>query len=639
MSNDKRTPAKVNPRLRCQGRNPEYATIVPEQPKEAGVRLLREWQPEAFQKMKDARFGLLVAPCGGGKSTLQCALAAEQVRATDGMQRQLILVPQSHISAGFCRWDEAGEISIKVWNNSQPMVWRVDHDFCNTSEPRIMAALKAWLLRDPVAGLGPVAATTSHAAFARLWSSLDDSEKAKAVRFLTLRIDEAHHVNGICGEEGLDPGNEYVKLGDACRYILGCDPRVHAGLHLTTATPFRGDHSRILSDSVRSRFAEYWRDWVDHWKTLKIEDFKVRFLEYRGSPTPDVVAAIASERQEKHLWIVPAKGRLDRMSGEDGDRQVQEMIADLRTAWPEARILDLVTQATQDQNKALLLKEPKTPEDGAGSYDVVLTCMLGREGTDWCPCSRIHHTSPEGSSSLAVQTIGRAFRKFKGKRNVKIDYYIPEMPKPGDDETGKRELLSDRTNCLLVLMQINDMSDPILVTAFPKATGKSSRKAKGQEQEEPKKVRLEELIGPELVQQLRAEMVEMLALPLQPGEDGTRRQALENAMKELMEANGLDPENKEILLHLVAQGARMISPVLRDMGIDVSFLRESDFDKVQKIEQELASGSALWGTDELDEEQWAKLREILDGLADEKKRILLEAAMDEDSEGPRGWKG
>lgn len=83
----------------------------------------------------------------------------------------------------------------------------------------------------------------------------------------------------------------------------------------------------------------------------------------------------------------------------------------------------------------------------------------------------------------------------------------------------------------------------------------------------------------------------------------------------------------------------MISPVLRDMGIDVSFLRESDFDKVQKIEEELASGSALWGTDELDEEQWAKLREILDGLADEKKRILLEAAMDEDSEGPRGWKG
>src|SRR3954470_15603999 len=67
----------------------------------AATKTLLEWQWEAFDKIKDSRFALISAFCGSGKSFLQVVLEISDVVDSGYRQKQLIVVPQQHISEGF----------------------------------------------------------------------------------------------------------------------------------------------------------------------------------------------------------------------------------------------------------------------------------------------------------------------------------------------------------------------------------------------------------------------------------------------------------------------------------------------------------------------------------------------------------
>lgn len=64
---------------------------------------LLPWQKDAFDTLKGARFSFAVAFMGSGKSYVQLTLGADEIIKSKYKQKQLIIVPQSHIHAGFVK--------------------------------------------------------------------------------------------------------------------------------------------------------------------------------------------------------------------------------------------------------------------------------------------------------------------------------------------------------------------------------------------------------------------------------------------------------------------------------------------------------------------------------------------------------
>jgi hypothetical protein len=608
-------PTKVGS-LRVEGVNPEYDDtkwiVVPN--KEA--KELRWWQPDAFDTLKDARFGFAIAFCGSGKSILQVALAVHDVIQSGWTQKQLIVVPQSHISRGFIGDEDLDYIPILV--DGEKYEWKVSHNFCDAKSQEVLANLKAWLLTSGeklsrkfrgkiVSGLNAVA---SHQAIGLVWSKLTDAEKAKAINNLTFRPDEAHHIKGVFDqdEDELTDGQKLAiemesnNLGDICRYIINCKDKT-SKLHLTTATPHRGDKGIILSPAVQKMFTVYFLDWLDHWKTLGIHSFVVEYEEYDGDPIEQVVAKIKSEPAEKHMVVVPSTTHKWRPLGQ---HEYDRLLKRLSEEVPAMRVLDLVTQGTQAKNKALLLKEPKTAASGKSNFDIIITCMLGREGTDWCPCSRVHNTACENSIPLAIQTIGRPFRRFTGKTKVLIYYYVHRFAEPKKGLT-KRALLSDRTNALLLIMQIDEMVHPIFVPNIPNGVEPDEDGDEDGHSEKPQS--LAELFGERYLDMKQDLFEEVEAL-----EDKTP-EALDSIIEAIMDDYGIEDNRDGVKDALRVLILRVLSPQLKDFGIDVKFMRENGFDKIVE-KYNLAQSSIYFGGD-FGSSEWQTVREIYQDHWDE----------------------
>jgi quinol monooxygenase YgiN len=336
-------------------------------------------------------------------------------------------------------------------------------------------------------------------------------EVAKNTSFF---IDEAHHIKG--GELEID--EDYNQLGKIVYKILDNAEKNNSAVRLTTATFNRGDQGIIVKSDYLKKFDRFDLDFIDHFATLDIKKVFVNFEEYEDDPIFQIVENIRQELKERHLIVVPSRSSKWRKTDINLERLKEKLFKMLieEGVNPNEVILDLVTESTQKQNKAILLKEPKERYDENPDYiskiRVVITCMLGREGTDWCPCSRIHHASIElGSTTLAIQTLGRLFRKFKGKDNVAIIYYIKKF-NPLKESANKKEFISDRVNAMLCLMIIDDLMQPIMI--LPNLPS-SAHKGPKRKHNKPKKndrrgFRLGQIFGEENFENIKREIFEKI---------------------------------------------------------------------------------------------------------------------------------
>jgi len=359
-------------------------------------------------------------------------------------------------------------------------------------------------------------------------------------------------------------------------------------------------------------------DWIEHFKTLGIEEFYLEYEEYIGDPIDQIVAKMAFEPNEKHMVVIPSTTRKWRQNGKD---ELVQLLREIYKIVPKERVLDLVTQSTQARNKELLLAEPSTPDSGESKFDVVITCMLGREGTDWCPCSRVHNGAPEGSTTLAMQTIGRPFRRFEGKTKVRIYYYVHQFPQPKKGMT-KRELFSDRTNCLIYCLQLDDMYNPIMVTVIP--NGKKGKRTKGQS---ATSVPLSDIFGDQY-QTMKIDLIEEIECL----EEKTSKE-IDSVIEDVLDKYGIEDADDGVKDALRALSLRMISHKLRDLGIDVSFIREEGFDKI--IEKHgIKNMSIFFGS--YNKKDWKIIRDIvkhsfLDNVA-KIKEIGIENVKEQDKD-------
>lgn len=428
----------------------------------------RTWQIDILGMFADSQFSALTAGCGSGKSTAGVALAIEDVLRSGRLQ--LFCVPQTHIADGFFKKDGVYTI-IKIRDEVYSVSVDARHNFCSQSS---LKRLKKLLLTDRTIlakqcdgnSLSGLFAMTSYHALAQVWGMMTPAQRSTAASNLHLRLDESHHL-----AMGDDEERDQNKIGAIVRTIMKSSDK-SSRITLTTATSFRGDQVNIIPPALHDKFKYFKLDFLTHWKTLGIKDLDIEIKEFEGTPVTQLVRNISHEKNQKHYIAVPPSNAGWRKHTTDGG--IPALITALQTKWPGVRILDLTKGDQQKSNKAKLIAEPKTAEEGESKFDVTIHQSLGREGTDWCPCSRLHVTYPEGSITLSVQTLGRLLRRFAGKTRAIARYYFPTFAEPKDGLT-KDEVLDDRKNVLLMMTQYEEMFAPILFPPMPRNPGEETQ--------------------------------------------------------------------------------------------------------------------------------------------------------------------
>jgi hypothetical protein len=452
--------------------NPDYKSTP-----DAAARTLgggnRKYQLDILHQCETSSFNMLVKPSGSGKSFEQAALA---IRDAEKGRKQIILVPQVHIADGFFPEDENGVMSFRIHGGKNDKKYRAAvlpaYNFCKKSS---VQGLKAWLLA-PAASLeqptpdnmaGGLIAMTSYYAFARAFKHMSDLEKETALTNLHVRADESHHV--AMGEQESDYDRN--KVGSILKLLMDNHQHNGSGITLSTATNFRSDNKCIVRPEMLSKFKRYRLSFLDHFKNTGIKTFRVEIVpDIKTNPIDSVVKHVCAkgEGDKYHIIVVPPSNAGWRALRDDPSHGLTELITKVKEQWlktngKECRLLNLVVPHTlQKKRKAALIAEPKVyNEDRMPAFDVVVTCMLGREGTDWCPASRLHVTYVEGSVTLAVQTLGRILRRFGKKDEIVARYYYPKFPEPDEEGMTASELLNSRKNALLFMTEVDDLFFPI----------------------------------------------------------------------------------------------------------------------------------------------------------------------------------
>lgn len=440
----------------------------------------RHWQLEVYEMMKDTRFGIIGCPPGAGKSTAQISLAIRDIQTCGSLN--LFLIPQGHQFAGFFKRD-GGVSTIQIEGKTYSISCSQENNFCDNSidscnrlRDLLLTPREHLAKEDHGNTLRGRFAIATYAAFNQTWQwKLSEAEKAIAIKNLTVRADEWHHVCTMKTD-----GNQ---IGGAIRYILD-SPDHTSKVFACTATNFRFRDS-ILSRNEEARFKKYQLPFAEHWASLGIEKMSLSCEMYKaaGHGPIDIATKNLLAGKSKEYAFVAVQPGVNR------EAFVTELIKRLvKGGISPKQILNLTSgshevlsamtgvKQTQESNKKRLIAEPKTPTEGEPNFKVIVTCMLGREGTDICYLTQLHVCYLEQSPVLAGQTLGRLLRRWrysveptpKCKTHAAATYYFPEFT-PQEGATQK-ELLDSRLNALLIFLQAEEDFFPLLDTLMTRVT-------------------------------------------------------------------------------------------------------------------------------------------------------------------------
>lgn len=570
---------------------------------------LKPWQILAFMSLRGAIHGFLRAFCGSGKTIVARAIAAYKVLETG--KRQVFCVPRNDIgNDGFASYFDLKLPSKK--GRTRSVHCEAPLNFCSPRSKSKIDELVRILcqppLKDDCAGDNRVGSfmqiVVTHQCLTLAVRKIKKNPEKLAlfVANNTFWFDEGHHIKGH--DESAEEKATMNHLGKFANEIMKKDSE--AELFAMTATPYRGDYSRLFSMEQMENFTTFSLDFLKYFPTLGIEKVDIEMEEY--TDINDVVGRvtrnIGEEIEKRHIVFVPPTRRKWRRSKNDVSKlfdAIHKVImdktgCDLETA--KSKVLDLVTENTQAKNDALLRQEPKSGDKHPSRFTVVVACMKLREGSDWCPADRIHNTSMEDSPPLNFQTNGRLFRHFPGKKQVKIRYYVEKFKTIA---AGKREFVSDRVNYILHYMLMDDLLNPIMVNIAPFVPNKKRDRS-------PNRGRstLEQVFGCEY-QDMKNFLINSMAEVdfTEAAVDHVISQTLERYLPKSRKFT--KGEKTQIRMALKAFLLRCRSGEMRSQGVDVSFIRKNGFDEV--VERKGLGGNMF--TSGLDFKQMKRFRETV----------------------------
>lgn len=556
-----------------------------------GTKILFDWQLEAINKIALQRFGITIAPCGSGKTlVVQTIAAIDAVR--DCNRKQVILVSESAHAQNFI---ESCDIKFKLGGKKMKISWANPENFTEEFIGSKTQEAKSWLLSgnpEPIKKnfvKGSVCVMT-HALFNRIFHACSKIEKEKICKNITILVDESHHLKGVSPQEDAD----MTKLSKAVNFIMDNAIRFNSRIFLCTATFFRGDYAVILSEENLKKFEIYQLPYVRHFLSLGIENYDVIHDSYEEDPIEKICENLTKcirKGMKKHYIVVPPLARwngnwrlLDPYCKRLKNAIIAVLVHELNYTKEQAakRILDLVDPALQKLNKTKLSSEPKYGQDiNLSQYDVVITCRMGREGTDWPVCCVVHNASPEKSPTIAVQTAGRINRKYPDKTNVICFYYLKNFILIDDPKCKtKSDLIADRVHYLILMMLMDEHLRPILLPSIKnKPENKAVRTNKKNKQGEL--VSLRDVFGDQW-DKVKKNIIEDLSLM------PVTEQNVDSVINDILNKFSYNKIASDID---IKDGLKVFilkskSPELRNDFIDISFIRKNNFNKIVGKENE-----------------------------------------------------
>lgn len=530
-------------------------------PKELGYGG-RNYQVRCYNQFHKKRKTIFISPTGSGKSLVQIFNAAREIIESDYKQKQVFTVPQLNIGNGFTDYKHK-----KLRIDGEVYDWEVTTNCCYDPEQSVKKISDFLLNKHPCKSyrvnkvIGGCTAVVSYAALLSAFNKMTPDEQLLAIQNTSFRLDEVHHISGV--DENDVTAN---RLGEFCKFILNND----GCLHLTTATFFRGDQTIILANCYMENFEVFRVPFLEHWTTLGLKELHQNYHCYKNGNDllKQILDSIALEPNEPPIIIVPSDGQKF-FKNIDKWKWVKKLVNDLGEIYSADKVLDLVTPDRQQQDKKRLTSDIQ-------DFCAIVTCAIGREGTDWPACSRVYNTVLDANALQPIQKLGRALRQNEGKIDVKMINYIEYFDKWDDDPVIIRDRLSDRFNAVIAASMLDDMFYPILMPTLPQnETGEFS---------EVHNVTLEDVYGSKRNELIENMMRRILTIPVSERNSETIDEIIDDIIDEYND-NMLEYIDHDVLkVRLrkeILRRQNPNNPNLKMDGIIVDFIREhGGWDKV-----------------------------------------------------------
>ena len=396
----------------------------------------RKNQIEIMENYYNSRYFQLTQPPGSGKSTIIAYVMSKRL-LDDSKLKLVIAVPQTTISKTFGRM---------IFNHDGKQIeWDCYHDLCkNVAFSKIEYLVNFLKNKNFSRDISSRIAITTHQSFAQAVERLQNLDNVFENTMAV--IDEGHHI--MYDETGTSN-----KIGKFIKRVF--NNKLNTGIWIASATPYRNDNNNMIPKEISDQFDKHFLPLDKHWEdNIKhIKSFSFNYVVYKQNQILNEVKEVFKLGHKKSIIFCPYVGHL--LTDIDKDIFKRNLINTIRGEWYDCKILDLVEICGRNKRKEIL-NDNKDAED----VDVILTCKIFNEGSDWVHAEQCLDLTPSNFLMVMYQRFGRLWRDYIKKYAITYYCFLPfEAKFKSEDE--RRLHLSKSFNALSCALLLQDIIQPI----------------------------------------------------------------------------------------------------------------------------------------------------------------------------------
>ena len=482
--------------------------VLPEE-FETSVRFAREIQSKALKTISKGPHGLINAAMAFGKSTVACIHSAKYL-TNNPKGRVLLVVPEDVIANSFrltceidgqeCNTnlvleeelvsfgDDASQEDIDNYmKTAKQLEWVVGNDIVGKSFKKI-DELKRFLKNKKSGSPSNRVCLVTRQTLVLAFDGMTEKSKKDLLKDTLVVIDEAHTVSV----------SESHKFGTMYQWLRKNSDELSINTLLLTATFFRGDKMRIMTDEQYESLCVFQLSFKEHFNSLSyLEEISIRFAFYDYSLGPvDMIESIIKDKTitKPIVYLPPRSGGEGHFPPSEKPKEVREIMKAIakghghKGAFRPRRITgtsvfkikingskditiaDLTDETYIKATKKYLDRIKVDPN----ALDSIISLNRAQQGFDWVSCDGTITLGKRSSMTVIVQITGRSCRDAKGKTSAVALFAIPTTRAGVNaDRDAIKNSVTDCTNAIIACMQLHDIFEP--VTIYTKLPGMKKR--------------------------------------------------------------------------------------------------------------------------------------------------------------------